>query len=78
LLANKALCEGSVAVKAEFPKWTKHFQKEYPKVWKAFQKLGDECHGAGPLDARTRRLVKVGIAAGAGSQARCIPQCEMP
>jgi alkylhydroperoxidase/carboxymuconolactone decarboxylase family protein YurZ len=68
LLANKALCEGSVAVKAEFPKWTKHFQKEYPKVWKAFQKLGDECHGAGPLDARTRRLVKVGIAAGAGSQ----------
>ena len=55
-------------MKAEFPKWTKHFQKSYPKVWKAFQELGEECHEAGPLDARTRRLVKVAIAAGAGTQ----------
>lgn len=32
------------------------------------QKLGDECHGAGPLDDRVRRLVKVGIAAAAQSE----------
>jgi alkylhydroperoxidase/carboxymuconolactone decarboxylase family protein YurZ len=37
-------------------------------VWQAFQKLGDECHGAGPLDDRVRRLVKVGIAAAAQSE----------
>ena len=55
-------------MRAEFPKWTKHFQKAYPKIWQAFQKLGDECHRAGPLDARSRRLVKVGIAAGYGSE----------
>ena len=55
-------------MRAEFPKWTKHFQKAYPKIWRAFQTLGDECHRAGPLDARSRRLVKVGIAAGYGSE----------
>lgn len=55
-------------MKAEFPEWTRYFQKTYPNIWKAFQKLGEECHQAGPLDAHTRRLVKIGIAAGAGSQ----------
>ena len=55
-------------MRAEFPKWTKRFQRSHPKVWKAFQKLGEECHSAGPLDARTRRLVKIGIAAGYGSE----------
>ena len=55
-------------MKAEFPKWTKQFQRAYPKVWRAFQKLGEECHRAGPLDARSRRLVKIGIAAGSGSE----------
>jgi len=55
-------------VRAEFPKWTKQFQRAYPRIWRAFQKLGDECHSAGPLDAHARRLIKVGIAAGAGSE----------
>lgn len=55
-------------MKTEFPTWTKHFQKRYPKVWRAFQTLGEECHEAGPLDARTRRLVKIGIAAASGSE----------
>ncbi len=55
-------------MKAEFPKWTKHFQRAYPKVWRAFQELGEECHSAGPLDQRTRRLVKIGIAAACGSE----------
>ncbi len=55
-------------MKAEFPKWTKQFQKAYPEIWRAFQELGEQCHRAGPLDTRTRRLVKIGIAAGAGSQ----------
>jgi 4-carboxymuconolactone decarboxylase len=55
-------------MKTKFPQWTKRFQKEHADLWRAFQKLGDECHRAGPLDARTRRLVKVGIAAAAGSE----------
>lgn len=55
-------------MRADFPKWTKQFQKTYPKIWRAFQQLGEECHAAGPLDLRTRRLIKIGIAAGYGSE----------
>lgn len=55
-------------MKARVPRWTRRFQKTHGKVWRAFQQLGEECHRAGPLDARTRRLVKVGIAAGSGSE----------
>jgi 4-carboxymuconolactone decarboxylase len=42
------------------------FKGAYPDVWKAFTRLGDECHAAGPLDERSRRLVKVALAIGAG------------
>ena len=52
----------------DLPKTVKSFSTFYSSVWQAFQKLGDECHGAGPLDDRARRLVKVGIAAAAQSE----------
>ena len=55
-------------MQARFPQWTRRFQKTHRKVWSAFQRLGEECHRAGPLDARSRRLVKIGIAAGSGSE----------
>ena len=55
-------------MKTSLPQWAKRFQKTYPRVWRSFQQLGDECHRAGPLDAKTRRLVKVGIAAAYGSE----------
>jgi alkylhydroperoxidase/carboxymuconolactone decarboxylase family protein YurZ len=42
------------------------FRQQYPSVWKAFAKLADECHGAGPLDDKNRRLIKVALAIGAG------------
>ncbi len=39
------------------------FRKKFPEVWDAFAALGDKCHEAGgPLDDKTRRLVKLGIA----------------
>jgi alkylhydroperoxidase/carboxymuconolactone decarboxylase family protein YurZ len=39
------------------------FKKKYPQVWEAFTALGDKCHDSGgPLDEKTRRLVKLGIA----------------
>ena len=38
----------------------------YPEVWKAYQALGAATENAGPLEAKTRRLVKFGIAMGAG------------
>ena len=44
------------------PKSVTDFKTKYPAVWEAFAALGDRCHQAGPLDERTRRLVKLGIA----------------
>jgi alkylhydroperoxidase/carboxymuconolactone decarboxylase family protein YurZ len=48
------------------PKSARDFGKRYPEVWKAFNELGDRCHAAGPLDEKTRRLVKVALSMGAG------------
>jgi len=55
-------------MKDKLPQPTQLLRKTYPAVWKSFQDLGEQCHRAGPLDERTRRLVKVGIAAGAQSE----------
>jgi len=39
------------------------FHQQYPDVWEAFSALGEACHEkGGPLDDKTRRLVKLGIA----------------
>src|SRR6266536_6481701 len=38
------------------------FEKKHPTVWEAFTNLGETCHETGPLDERTRRLVKVAMA----------------
>lgn len=52
----------------ELPKKFKDLAREYPDVCKAFQDLGTQCHEAGPLDEKTRRLVKLGISIGTGSE----------
>ncbi len=54
--------------RSPLPKTVESFSASFESIWQAFQKLGDECHGAGPLDDRVRRLVKVGIAAAAQSE----------
>jgi 4-carboxymuconolactone decarboxylase len=48
------------------PSTVDRFQDSFPGVWKAFMGLGDQCHKAGPLDEKTRRLIKVALAIGAG------------
>ncbi len=40
----------------------------HPKVWKAFAELGEAVATSGPLDAKTRRLVKLALAIGADSE----------
>lgn len=50
----------------ELPKAADDFRSRYPDVWKAFTELGDKCHNAGPLDEKTRRLVKLALCVGAG------------
>jgi alkylhydroperoxidase/carboxymuconolactone decarboxylase family protein YurZ len=41
---------------------------QHPEIWQAFSNLAQACHNAGPLDEKTRRLVKLAIAVGAGTE----------
>ena len=40
------------------------FERKYPAVWEGFAKLGEACHETGPLDEKTRRLIKLAMAVG--------------
>ncbi len=51
-----------------FPISYERFKKEFPEIEKEYEKLASLCHATGPLDERTRRLVKLGIAIGSESQ----------
>jgi|SRR6516164_3817215 alkylhydroperoxidase/carboxymuconolactone decarboxylase family protein YurZ len=41
---------------------------KHPEIWQAFTNLAQACHDAGPLDEKTRRLMKLAIAVGAGTE----------
>jgi len=42
----------------------KYFREKYPEAWKAYESFGLSLgSAAGPLDSKTRALIKVGIAA---------------
>lgn len=53
-------------MRTRLPKNIETFRKRYRDLWKAFAQLADRCHDAGPLNEKTRRLVKVALAIGAG------------
>ncbi len=53
-------------MRGKLPRPVEGFREEYSDVWRAFTQLGDRCHRAGPLDEKTRRLVKLALAIGAG------------
>ena len=44
------------------------FARDHPDVWDAYADLGEACSKAGPLDAETKRLVKLALAIGAESE----------
>lgn len=46
------------------PKAFEKFCRENPAVATAYHALGEACAKAGPLDAKTRELVKLGMAIG--------------
>ncbi|UCD56132.1 MAG: carboxymuconolactone decarboxylase family protein [Candidatus Hydrogenedentota bacterium] len=54
-------------MKEELPEHFKKLVKKYPKVWEAHQKMTEACAECGPLDRKTRELIKVAIS-GAFSQ----------
>lgn len=45
-----------------------HFERAFPNVHVAHQELARRCYEAGPLDERSARLVKLGIAIGAQAE----------
>ena len=47
------------------PKRFKKFTEEHPDVAKAYEEIGIAVHKAGPLDEKTRALVKIAISTGA-------------
>ena len=49
----------------KIPGWYNEQRKRYPKVFDAYEDLGEACQKAGPLDGKTRALVKLAIAVGA-------------
>ncbi len=48
------------------PEYFNQLEKRYPDVANSFTRLSADCAGAGPLDMKTQRLVKLGVAVGAG------------
>lgn len=50
------------------PSRARQLVSESPEVWQAYQALGNVCAKAGPLDDRARRLIKLALAVGVGSE----------
>ncbi len=50
------------------PKRFQKFTEDYPYVASAYEALGSAVHNAGPLDEKTRSLIKLAISTGAGLQ----------
>lgn len=50
------------------PSYYEELKNKYPVVANAFDHLSESCAVAGPLDAKSQRFVKLGIAIGIGSE----------
>ena len=52
----------------QLPEIVEKLAQQHPAVWEAYNTLGKVTAEAGPLDAKTERLVKLAISVGAGLQ----------
>lgn len=52
----------------ELPSTAGDFAGEYRDVWNEYADLGEACSEAGPIDDDTKRLVKLALAVGSGSE----------
>lgn len=55
-------------MREKLPEHFQRFKRENPDVYEAFEELGRRLHESGPLSERERRLVKLGIAIGLGTE----------
>ena len=55
-------------MREKHPTHFQRFKKAHPEIYEAFEELGRRIHENGPLSERERRLVKLGIAVGLGTE----------
>ena len=52
----------------QLPKPYQQFRQDHPDVYKAYENLGQIAAESGPLDIKTRELIKLGMAAATRSE----------
>jgi hypothetical protein len=52
---------------SKFPRVFQRFQSDFKQLWQAYEALGTTAAEAGPLDIKSRELIKLGMAAANGS-----------
>jgi AhpD family alkylhydroperoxidase len=57
---------------ANLPRTYKKFMDKYPEIHKAYENLAASIAASGPLNTKTRELIKLGMAAGIGSESAVI------
>jgi len=50
------------------PKGYRKFQEKHPQVYAAYETLGKTAAESGPLDEKTRELIKLGMSAARGAE----------
>ena len=50
------------------PSIYKEFKQQFPEIARAYDELAVKCHSWGPLEEKTRRLIKLGVAMGLNSE----------
>jgi Uncharacterized homolog of gamma-carboxymuconolactone decarboxylase subunit len=55
-------------MKRDLPSGAGRLADRHPKVWAAYEHLGEAVAEGGPLDVKTRRLVKLALAIGCSSE----------
>jgi 4-carboxymuconolactone decarboxylase len=50
------------------PKPYLEFRDQFPELAQAYDSLGEAAHRSGPLDDKTRQLVKLALSVGAGNE----------
>ncbi|MEX1071782.1 MAG: carboxymuconolactone decarboxylase family protein [Anaerolineales bacterium] len=53
---------------SDLPKPFRKFQADFPKLSQAYEALGKVASESGPLEPKIRELIKLGMAAGRGSE----------
>ncbi len=53
---------------SQLPKPYQQFREDHADIYKAYESLGETAANSGPLDAKTRELIKLGMSAATKSE----------